>query len=68
MPSSSFSTTSDGTPRMVEVTGATVIVGAGPLCPSQNPHPFGFEAVTKLRTVRFKPQDIALGFSVEHNL
>jgi hypothetical protein len=24
MPSSSFSTTSDGTPRMVEVTGATV--------------------------------------------
>jgi hypothetical protein len=26
MPSSSFSTTSDGTPRMVEVTGATVTV------------------------------------------
>lgn len=27
-----------------------------------------FEAVTKLKTVRFEPQDIALGFGVECNL
>jgi len=51
MPSSSFRTTSDGTPRIVEVTGATVTVDQYAMALLRGEHEAGEDARESARTV-----------------
>ena len=68
MPSSSFSTTSDGTPRMVEVTGATVTVDKYAMALLRVSHKGGSFLVWRGKLVKpnFTSEYLISGYSSGH--